>query len=163
MGPGACKSKASPREVPLLERFGHTSTFIHSELIADGWARILWTNDGSLIVVADRRRAVLFHATVSGLQKSLTGICTDGDGAFSDWILDIQSCPNSSSTLAVLTTRRFMLIDTQVTRTSTDAPDELHWKIEFTIAHQPPAQDLGMRLTLTANRSGTRYSITSQC
>lgn len=111
----------------------------------DGWARLLWTCNPSVVLVATRRKVTLHDTTSTSSQ--LQTINVNASGTFS-WILDVATAPSDPARLLILTTAHVYVVEVK------DMNGEAQAQTTMQIRHFRDSEDITLRFTLFRDEEG---------
>lgn len=110
-------------------------------IVADGWARVLWVCNPSVIAVSTRHRLALLTVTEASSSPPSTIVLSMEGGQ--GWILDVVAVPSQVACLCVLTQERILLY-----RVTSDNDGTLTVKTAFSMKHYMDSEDTTLILTL---------------
>jgi RNA polymerase I-specific transcription initiation factor RRN6 len=131
----------------------HTST-IEEEVttksdLNDGWARLIWICNPSVVLIATRRSVTLHDITSapSKLQDVDVGV-----SGISGWVLDVASVPSLPARALVLTTTHVYVVSVE------ERSGEVRARSTMRVRHFRSAEDITLRLTLFRDEKGMLHA-----
>lgn len=104
----------------------------------DGWARLIWTCNPSVVLLATRRKVTLHDITATWSQLQEINVKVSGS---SSWVLDVATVPSDPARLLILTTTHIYVVAVK------DTNGEARAQTALQIRHFRDSEDITLRFT----------------